>query len=336
MLLNFKKKKIFLPIIFILAVIIAFFWYFYNLTSLDNKRIIRFRIVPNEGVKKIAGILSRKKIIRSVLAFKIYAVLSGNFSKIKPGIYSISSSDNITQIFKILTAKPKNIIIKIIPGETLADLDNDLFNNSLILKRGELMNFNFKKSSILKKKYPFIVPLDNLEGFVYPDNYSFQNGLTVEQIIDKILGNFNNKVISKFGTNNLYKHLIIASILEKEVNKFKDKQLVAGIILKRIKLGIPLGIDSTLIYWKCHKKFYTCSRDNLKLSKKDFKENNPYNSYLNKGLPPTPICNPSKDSIEAAYQPKSSPYFYYLTSSSKVFYSRKLSEHNYKRYLYLK
>jgi len=337
---SLKTKGIFFFLFFILMGVV-FFWYFYNLTPVNNNNVItlKFRTRPEEGIREIGSFLSTKGIIRSISVFKTYAVFSGKFSKIKPGIYSVSSSESIPQILEKLTSKPKSVILKIVPGSTINDIDRELFNKSLILK-GELLNFDFKKSAYLKKKYPFILPLDSLEGLFYPDTYHLQDDFSVEKIVDKVLDNFNNKVLLKIESresNDWYKNLIIASIVEKEVKKFKDKRLVAGILFKRLKLGMLLQTDATLVYEKCGRRFYTCPRDKLNLSKKDFLKDSPYNTYKNAGIPPTPICNPSGESLQAVYSFLPSSYLYYLTpSSSSVLYSKTLSEHNYKRQLYLK
>ena len=114
--------------------------------------------------------------------------------------------------------------------------------------------------------------------------------------------------------------MIVASLIEKEVILEKDKALVSGIIYKRLQNGWTLGIDAALLYEK----------DNNKITYEDLNSNSPYNLRKIKGLPPTPICNPSLSSIQAALNPKKSAYWFYLTKpiTNEVVYSKTNDEHN--------
>ena len=100
----------------------------------------------------------------------------------------------------------------------------------------------------------------------------------------------------------------------------EDKRLVAGIIEKRIKIGMPIQIDATIHYFL---------KKTTPLSLEDTRTDSPYNTYQHLGLPPGPICNPGLESIQVSFSPKESPYLYYLTTpQGEVIYSRNLREHN--------
>jgi len=119
----------------------------------------------------------------------------------------------------------------------------------------------------------------------------------------------------------------MASLLEKEVISFEDKQIVSGILWKRLRAGIPLQVDATLL----------CAREKNKVSLEDTKIDSPYNTYQHLGLPLGPICNPGLESIKAAVYPKDSPYWYYLSKPNKeTVFSKTLEEHNLAQAKYLK
>jgi len=106
-------------------------------------------------------------------------------------------------------------------------------------------------------------------------------------------------------------------LLEKEIISFEDKQIVSGILWKRLKAGIPLQVDATLLY--------------------PLEDNSPYNTYKHLGLPLGPICNPGLESIKAAIYPQNSPYWYYLSKPNKeTVFSKTLEEHNLAKAKYLK
>ncbi len=165
---------------------------------------------------------------------------------------------------------------------------------------------------------------DDLEGYLFPDTYEFYVPSDLEMVKQKFIKNFNAKVPQLISKNkNLKEILTVASIIEKEVPDSKDRLIVSGIIWKRLERNYPLQIDATVCYIK---KPAPCSS----ITKKDFSIDSPYNTYLNKGLPPGPISNPGLDSIKAALNPKKSQYWFYLSDpkTNKTIFSVDLDEHN--------
>ena len=151
------------------------------------------------------------------------------------------------------------------------------------------------------------------------------------------------QVISKWKLENKknklpitnYQLLAIASLLEKEAPEYKDRQIIAGVLYKRLNLGIALQVDATLVYAKCAKTFLIC--ENPKIYRSDLGIQSSYNTYLYNGLPPGPIGNPGLDSIKAALNPVKSEYLYYLSDpiTKKTIFSKDLDEHNENRAKYL-
>lgn len=187
----------------------------------------------------------------------------------------------------------------------------------------------------------------NLQGFLYPDTYQIFKTLADPQktppqkasreIIAKMLDNFvkrmpaGAKMLAQKQGLSLYEAVILASIVEKETNSNQtERQTVAGIFYNRLKAGMPLQSDATVNY-ATGKNLAAPMADDLKI-------NSPYNTYLFKGLPPGPICNPSASSLQAVLNPVASEYFYYLhdQTTGQVYYSKTYEEHLINKAKYLK
>lgn len=240
---------------------------------------------------------------------------------------------SVPQIVDFLVAGGKNeTTVKIIEGWTLKDIDAVLASSSVITS-GALLNFPFKT---LASQYPFLNQ-NSLEGFLFPDTYNFALNSSPETVLRTFLDTFDIKVWQPLlsSQNDWYNSLILASYLEREVVSSSDRRIVAGIVLKRLKLGMPLQIDATVSYAKCNEAFESCI--NPVVIKNDLKIASPFNTYTKLGLTPTPIANPGKDSIQAALSPQASGYLFYLTDpkSGKTIFSKTLDEHNANRAKYL-
>jgi UPF0755 protein len=165
----------------------------------------------------------------------------------------------------------------------------------------------------------------DLEGYLFPDTYEFFLDSTTTVIQQKFQDNLKDQ-LQKIGLNvseeNLKQIVIMASLLEKEVKTLPEKRIVSGILWKRLESGMPLQVDATICYIK---QTDSC----IPISASDKKIDSEYNTYLYRGLPRGPICNPGADSILAAARPVSTPYWYYLSSnvSGETVFARTLDEH---------
>ncbi|MEK7634529.1 MAG: endolytic transglycosylase MltG [Patescibacteria group bacterium] len=290
-------------------------------------------INQGESFSEISGKIYSAGLIRSKNIFKAYSILSGAAFKFSAGKYFFDKPVSVFELADILTSGPKEVSAVIFPGMTLKEID-DRLSGLGIINKGALTDYkNFDK---FKKQYLFLADAKSLEGFIFPDTYNFHQGSNIDFVIDKIFENFNNKAGGLIFLNkdvNLLKLLTSASFLEKEVPDYEDMRLVAGIIEKRLKIGMPLQIDATLIYNKCSGRFLNCEP----LKEIDYKTDSLYNTYLYTGLTPTPISNPGLKAIEAVLNKKDSAYLYYLSNpkNKKTIFSKNLDEHNKNRVKYL-
>jgi UPF0755 protein len=183
-----------------------------------------------------------------------------------------------------------------------------------------------------KKK--FLEITSNQEGYLFPDTYFLYVNVTAEELVEKLRGNFNEKIKTvdeeiEASNKSFSDILIMASIIEKEVATPEDRAIVSGVLWKRIKKGMPLQVDATL--------GYVTGRTSAQLTVDDLKSTSPYNTYTHKGLPPTPICNPGLDAIKSALNPKDSPYYFYLTGNDGItYFAKTFDEHKKNKEKYLR
>ena len=323
-------KKIYLKLgIFIFILFLSFLIYvFWNLKPVDIKGAgaeKMFKINNGESFLEITNNLYKEKLIRSKISFVFLGFLTGQFLKIHSGLYKLNSNLNsINILFLLSSGKGKEVRVLIPEGETLYEIDAILAENN-VLKKGELIDY-IKKNNL------------KLEGYLMPDTYIFFYDSKPEDVIKKMTDNFNLKIkpLIEEKKANETSTLILASMLEKEAPDFEDRKIIAGILLKRLKLNMPLQVDATICYIKIIQNNGPINC--LPLLPLDFKINSEYNTYVNKGLPPGPISNPSKEAVLAVLNPIESEYLYYLSDpiTKKTIFSKTLEEHNKNILKYLK
>lgn len=301
---------------------------------MSSENIVHLKIAQGEGFREIAAHLSQDALIRSIGVFKIYALISGRAQRFLPGVYELSPIMSVPQIVDAITTGGRNEITLTIPeGSTAKDIDQMLKSSGVLEGNATILDFPIQKYA---DRYPFLADATSLEGFVFPDTYRFRINASVEDTARVMLDTFLTKAWPQLqGQSDWYNRLKLASLLEREVPGFDDRQIVAGIFLKRVRLGIPLQADATISYAKCGGALRNCT-DAL-ITRKDLTLVSPYNTYQKLGWMPTPISNPGQSAIAAAVQPKSSPYLYYLSAAKtkETIFARTLDEQNSNRQRYL-
>ena len=187
-----------------------------------------------------------------------------------------------------------------------------------------------KSGSGAKTDYEFLQDKPqkaSLEGFLFPDTYIFWRDASSESIVSRMLLNFDEKLTSemcddiKKQNRTIFEVVTMASILEKEVKTPEDMKIVSGIFWDRIEVGQPLQSCATIAY--------VLGKEKKQYSYEDTRTPSPYNTYINRGLPPGPINNPGLVAINAAIYPKETDYNYFLTDpeTGKTIFSKTIDEH---------
>lgn len=325
-----KKNIIGVAVVVTAVIVVALFFFSLKPVSAAGAPPIVFEINQGEGIRAIAGALYTDHLVHSSAAFEFFSLLDGRASELRAGLYRLSPSMDIPQIVAAISNGDAGEATVTIPeGSNIYDIDR-ILSDALVIQPGSLINLT---STANLQNLP-----NPLEGRLFPDTYQFYTNSSAQDVVNEMTADFNAKATPLLAADpaDAERNLIIASIVEEEVPDQADQELVAGIILKRLAMGIPLDIDATV----CYAKFQAdpaLAAQACTLTALDFKIDSPYNTYLYKGLPPGPIGNPGTAAIIAALHPQSSPYLYYLSDpkTGKTIFAKTLDEQNQNKVKYL-
>lgn len=312
---NTIRARIFLVLIFILAVIAIFKSTINSPLKISDSEVVT--VEEGDSFYSIINKLSSEKKIKSPLIIKIYTKLTGLNLEIIPGSHTLDKDMTVKELVEALKSMDNlNTVAVTIPeGFNIEDIAARLEEEEICTK-DEFLNAvkSYPLPSYVKddpdKRY-------NLEGFLFPDTYNFEVGVEPEYIIETMINRFEEvwKDITKDLTiteENIEKVINVASIIEKEARVDEDRPLIASVIYNRLNQDMPLQIDATVIY--AHGYYIESVRNrHLAIESK-------YNTYLYKGLPVGPICNPGAPSIKAALNPESTDYLFYLLAEDHEHY----------------
>lgn len=308
----------------------VFWWQIRTPLNIDGEKII-FKVEKGDSAKTVSINLKKSELIKSSFNFRFYVFLSLNQYDLKPGEYELSSKMSIREIANKLVLGGVNEVLIIIPeGFNLKQIE-ERFVSAKLAKPDEIANYKFSENipSVLLDKPKSA----SLEGYLFPDTYRFFKDAALSDVLSKMIANLDAKLTPDLRAamvssgHSVYEILTMASLIEKEVKSDADREIVSGILWKRLKAGVPLQVDATLVYITGRKEIFDA----------DKKINSPYNTYYYRGLPKGPIANSGFLAIRAAIFPKTNPYWYYLSDKDgKTIFSKTLEEHNRNKVIYLK
>lgn len=313
--------------------------------------ITLFRLVWGSGVIKKTGDIEIEKgksaaeIWRNLvnddysdrtIPWKYYGRKDNAAAKIQAGIYHVEKGENISEVVKRFASgdvQTKEFSVTFPEGFTLTQVAARYADRTGKTAQSFLDEANVGKYA---EKFSFLKELPaerSLEGYMFPDTYRITPDDLPQDVIMRMLGNFDKKVTGELRDEitkqdkTLDEIINMASILEKEVQTEKDMAMVAGVLWKRIGDGEGLYVDATLEY---------IVEKNGELTVQDLALDSPYNTRKYRGLPPTPINNPGLTAILAAIRPEASEYYYYLTAKDgTTIFSKTNDEHNRNKVKYL-
>jgi len=343
-----KTKKITIYFLFFILLVFLLGIYFpKNFVDAENNL---FSVEKGQNLFEIAQKLEQEGIIRSRFFFDFYVILKISQSKLQAGEYFLNPSMSVVKIAdKIIIGDTAKNTITIPEGWSLRDIAW-YFENKGIFQAEELFELvgfpliNYSVNTDLPKPKDFSLDYDflkykpkniSLEGYLFPDTYEITYGEELEEIVEKMLNNFDKKLnqslrneITKQG-KTIFEIITMSSLIEKEVQSLNDKKIVSGILWKRMENKIGLQVDATITY--------ITGKKSVRVSKQETEIDSLYNTYKYRGLPLGPISNPGLESIEAAIYPQNSDYWYYLsTPEGETIFSKTLEEHNIAKAKYLK
>lgn len=305
-----KRRRLIAKIAICLLVVLAIY-HLLLASPLDFKEGSLVKIKNGLTIDEIGQILQDKNIIKFPVIFTTLTRIFSRDTGVIAGDYYFNHRRSVLTITwrlingqfdieKIKITIPEGLSVKQI-GQVLAK---------------KLPNFDFDK---------FMTLADREEGFLFPDTYFFTVLSTEEEIINQMKENFKQNTsdlmpIIQLSNRSLEEIITMASILEKEAITNESKKIISGILWKRLDEGMRLQVDAVFVY--------LLGKGSFDLTKKDLRLDSPYNTYRYAGLPPGPIANPGRESIEAALYPQESPFWFYLSDlDSEMHYAITHEDH---------
>ena len=293
-----------------------------NLANIQDIPAYQVKIAPQSSLASIAQQLQDQGVSVYTLAFQISAKALFVGSKLKPGTYQLPTGASLGKIL-LQMARGDRVreSIAIIPGMTIWQLRALIDSHPALVHQTKGLN-----SKALLQNLNLSFPND--EGLFFPDTYVFDPGESDISIyrraslaMQKQLSQAWEQKPSNSPLKTPYELLILSSIIEKETGKSSDRGLVAAVFINRLNKGMMLQTDPTVIYG-------IGPRFDGNLRKADLRKDSPYNTYMRKGLPPTPIAMPSKESLLATVHPAQSKALYFVAKGDgSSHFSETLNEH---------
>lgn len=295
-----------------------------------------FSVVKGDNSRKVIRRLTKLGLIEQPLAYRLLLLEQPALGQLKVGRYRLTDGMTPVQLFELLSSGVEaQFSITLLEGATFSQwLETFYQNDHVVIDEAQRYDRFYSENVLFDKNYPY----GKLEGMFFPDTYHFSDKSSIESIL--IRSNAKLKAVLaeqwKKRQKNLpiktpYQALILASIIEKETAIASERKNIASVFVNRLRKGMRLQTDPTVIYGVWEEYAGDITRAHLK-------DLNPYNTYKIKGLPPTPIAMVSEEAIIAALNPNDTPYLYFVAAGDGGHYfSKTLSEHNkaLRRYLSL-
>ena len=311
-------------LLFLLFIFVMCWFFFVPPSKTASTKIIFIK--KGTPLKKVSEILEQEGIIKNRRFFVLLTTILGKKAKVKAGEYEFHTQMLPLEVFDALVkGQVKRHLVTIPEGYTLSQIAQLLADLNLVEKKAFLERASSPAFIDALGLSQLAGP--TLEGYLFPDTYHLVREIDPEEVIQmmvhrfkKVFGSDLAGVASEVGFSER-ETVILASIIEKETSLSEEKPLISAVFRNRLRKKIPLQSDPTVIYGI--KNF------NGNLTKEHLLRPTPYNTYRIAGLPPTPICNPGKDSLLAAVHPAPVPYLYFVSKNDgSHYFSCDIEEHN--------
>lgn len=292
-----------------------------------QKKTVIVEIPRRCGAREIAHRLRSLGLIRSQWAFLAVGRLLGELGHLQAGEYELDPTMSPVEILdKLSRGDVRAYWITIPEGTTLRDVAR-ILEQQRLADPTRFMLLATRAGLRLGSDYG--ITRRNLEGYLFPDTYKVPRGMSEEQLVRMMLAAFRREVLRgmreeiQTRTNGLSVEdsIILASLVEREARLPEERARIAGVLLNRLRRGMPLECDATVQY--------ALGKTKPRLLYEDLKIDSPYNTYRHAGLPPGPICNPGRAAIRAALKPEKHDYLFYVADGKTGghLFSRTFAEH---------
>jgi UPF0755 protein len=284
-------------------------------------------VIPQGATARTIGaLLADAGVARRAWAVVLVARALGVAERLRHGEYALRPDQSTPEIVRLL-ARGETVRHRVtIPeGSTVAQVA-DLLAAEGLVDRDRFLALALREGRRIGRPILADLPIDSVEGYLFPDTYDFTRGLDEAAVLGRFLDHLDAKLDPALRTAaaargwSLHDLLTVASMIEREAQVPDERPVVAGVIVNRLARGMRLEIDATVLY--------ALGSHKAALALRDLDVDSPYNTYRRAGLPPGPIANPGLAAITAAAHPAEVPYLYYvLRPDGRHHFSRTYEEH---------
>lgn len=312
-----RRSVLILVIVVVLGIVLAVAVPILNAPKLQPGETVSVTIPEGSNTKTIAKLLRENKVISNAWMFLISVKRSEYSGKLRYGTFEFSGGMDTDEIIRTLAqegAKKDTLTVTIPEGYSVERIIKRCIESGLASEE--------EFEAALKADYDFAyleeIPKKEgqkyrLQGFLFPSTYEFYKNASAQDVVKTMLGEFEKQyaAVSK-DFKGVYDVVTKASLIERESKIDSENTTIAGVIENRLKKGMRLQIDASVVYAITDGQY-----DVTRVLNKDLQTNSPYNTYTNKGLPVGPICNPGIEAIKGALNPEQHNYLYYHTDEAK-------------------
>lgn len=286
--------------------------------SPSPSQTVLITVLEGESVRDVGERLEKEGVVASALLFRIMVALEGYEGQLVAGDYEFEKGMPTVQVIDRLHRGITSPLVVTVREGMRAEEIADLMQREGVTSRQAFLE-------AIQGSYDFAFLRNkpaaaNLEGYLFPDTYFFGRRTTVEDAVKQMLENFDTKFSEELRQEaanlGLSVHTVVtlASIVEREAQVAEERPIIAGVFLRRLRLGIPLEADPTVQYALGSDPESVAEYGYWKkeLTQQDLEVDSPYNTYRRVGLPPGPIANPGLDSIVAVVRPAQTSYLYFV------------------------
>jgi len=316
------NRLVFLTL-FITLLFVGWMVYFSSTPITLEEEVMEFDIRAGSSLRKISEQLVDQGALNESLSFMVLVRLMGKAGEVKAGNYLIENGTTPYDLFVTITSgKTTQASIMFIEGWTFQQMRDVMMKNDSI----KHITIAYTDEQILEN---IGATETHPEGLFFPDTYFFSKGMTDQEILKRAYQSMQTRLNEAWEKREAglpyktpYEALIMASIIEKETGRADERKTIAGVFTNRMRIGMRLQTDPTVIYGM---------GENFdgNIRRKDLQTDTPYNTYTRGGLPPTPIAMPGLASVEAALNPAKTKFIYFVgKGDGSHAFSSTLAEHN--------